>query len=58
MVTQSLAVAIELGKTAIVEGIATRIVNGEVPESLLEKRVLSVDLGALVAGSAYMPAFA
>ena len=42
-----------VGKTAIVEGLAQRIVNGEVPEGLKEKRVLSLDMGALVAGAKY-----
>src|SRR5580704_10393808 len=40
-----------VGKTAIVEGLAIRIVNGDVPEALKGKRLLSLDLGALVAGS-------
>ena len=42
-----------VGKTAIVEGLATRIVNGEVPERLKNKQLLSLDLGALVAGAKY-----
>lgn len=42
-----------VGKTAIVEGLAQRIVNGEVPEGLKDKRVLSLDMGALVAGAKY-----
>ncbi len=42
-----------VGKTAIVEGLAQRIVNGEVPEGLKEKRVLSLDMGALLAGAKY-----
>jgi ATP-dependent Clp protease ATP-binding subunit ClpB len=46
-----------VGKTAIVEGLALRIVNGDVPEGLKEKRLLSLDLGAMVAGSKYRGEF-
>ncbi|RED48556.1 ATP-dependent chaperone ClpB [Aestuariispira insulae] len=46
-----------VGKTAIIEGLALRIVNGDVPENLVDKKLMSLDLGAMVAGSKFRGEF-
>lgn len=46
-----------VGKTAIAEGLALRIANGDVPDSLIDKRIMSLDMGALIAGAKYRGEF-
>lgn len=46
-----------MGKTAIAEGIAQRIVRGDIPEDLVRKRIFSLDMGALIAGAKYKGEF-
>ncbi|MDK6797553.1 AAA family ATPase, partial [Escherichia coli] len=42
-----------VGKTAVVEGLAQKVVNGDVPETLKDKQIYSLDLGSMIAGSRY-----
>src|SRR4029077_10676541 len=46
-----------VGKTAIVEGLARRIISGDVPDSLKNKRIIAMDIGAMVAGAKYRGEF-
>ncbi len=46
-----------VGKTAIVEGLAQRIIRGDVPEGLKNKKIVSLDMGALIAGAKYRGEF-
>ena len=46
-----------VGKTAIIEGLAQRIISGDVPESLRNDKILALDLGALLAGASYRGEF-